>query len=296
MKIPPGRNTSTFIVFAIFVFMLGMSRPAIGAIITNDLLRNYVASEDPDGGTDSTWEDIESSDPADDLNLSNNVTYTDAPTTTRTIAAAYDFSGGSGTTEADFEPGGDRSTSVEIWFKPDSLTDGTGAEQVLVETGGGGKGLSLSITDGGALRVVLTTGVDETFDLTSLSGSEQNDFIQAMVTVDNNGTRWNSGDDTTSGYINGSKRWSVSTGADWQGGDGLAISGFNTSAATPASTEPFDGGIAILRMYGRPLTEAEVLQNYKSYESVIPEPVSALLLFLSLTVLFLRRPAHPVVT
>ena len=173
----------------------------------------------------------------------------------------------------------DNSASFEIWFRPESLTNGN---QVLWETGGGVDGSSFTILNG-KLRFTMKDGtrVDEKlvseenlFIETPILSTRE--FIQAVATYDSlNGS--------LSLYLNGEL---VGTDTndnvnDWAGGNASGLGGLNgNTGGTGAggvnlNLDPFKGDIAIVRFYETELSESDVKQNFNAIAE-IPETSSPL--------------------
>ena len=77
---------------------------------------------------------------------------------------------------------------IEMWVKFDRLTDNTGADQVIFEQGGS-KGLAFTLDDAGVLtfaqgKLGNSDLVSVSFNLTTLSDAEKDDFIQIVGIID----------------------------------------------------------------------------------------------------------------
>jgi hypothetical protein len=178
---------------------------------------------------------------------------------------------GSGTTSPQSRvPAPDLSSaSFEIWFKPDDLTD----KKVLWETGGGtgtafaldGNNLIFSVIQPGSgqlARVSYNLATDPQGVLGGRSATDE--FIHAIGTFDmsNNGT--------STLYINGFRTGSNTASSnitDWDGGDasGLATVGGSNMGGFGSNSQnfrPFNGQIAIFRIFGGVLDADQVVANY----------------------------------
>jgi hypothetical protein len=204
-----------------------------------------------------------------------------APTTTLPgITGAIDFASGDTATGASFQTiaGGNPSNedvSLEMWFRPDSLS---GGQQVLFETGGNTDGLSI-LLDGNNL----TVRVKDNGDIVTLNhnlGLDASEFFQVAITL--------SLDGTASLYVDGLFSGSVAaTGVNsWTNNNGAGIGtvngqlGGNDGGDLDAYGD-FLGEIAMLRFYrNQVLTGTEVLQNYNAIAA--PEPSTALLVAIGL--------------
>jgi len=240
------------------------------------------ASEDTDG--DNRWEDVVLGNPSGldfELDDSPAVTRVTGVSSYQGISAAYDFPGGSTGQEAgallsdsgtstyrSFQdpPGplesGDwtvQDVTMEMWFKPDTLTHGPSNGQILFEDGGG-TGYGIFINDNLLqLRKHPGSGL-VSFDVSSIT----NEFIQAVGTYD-----------VSAGamalYVNGDSKGTASPGGgDWSGGDDAAVGtrGENNVGSLgngQQNTESFDGKIAIFRVYrNQILTAGQISTNYQN--------------------------------
>ena len=243
------------------------------------------ASQDADG--DSRWEDLTVGNPTGlELLLDS------SPAVNRVVAAspgtllthAYDFPGGSvnneagallvptgGTAMRSFQEASDANWSsqpvtLEIWFKPENLTPAAANGQILFEDGGG-TGIGVFIKnnellvshDSGQAQISYNLSIDSSG---LLLGPATTEFIQAIVTHGTGGTN------QTVLYVNGQQVRTSMDDSDWSGGD---AAGFGTRGDSnvgdygsgQASTESFDGQIAMIRAYrAQVLTPTDVIVNF----------------------------------
>jgi hypothetical protein len=188
------------------------------------------------------------------------------------LTRAYHFSGGGGAYTSCFTDITGNWT-LEIWFKPDGLA---GGNQIVFEDGGLGTGRAVIIADnvvyvtvkssndGAAPMIVATHPLNE---------KDASDFIQVVLTSD-----------TAAGfkaYINAlgdvapelPKSTAVYINAAYGGtGDGAGLGDRRYSPGSLSNTggspwnqglfKAYEGDIALLRLYNRVLSGAEVKQNY----------------------------------
>lgn len=153
-------------------------------------------------------------------------------------------------------------STMEVWFKPDGLTNG---EQIIWEFGGNGRGTYLGLNgDTLVLRVVGNTGVSATHTLTDTdwhhavarfhitNDAVADDFAELFLNGDLVATTaiadlgsHAGGDDAGFGGVEGSYAAS---------GGGLDLTGGNADLH-------FEGLIARIALYNRALTEGEIAQN-----------------------------------
>ncbi len=174
-------------------------------------------------------------------------------------------------------------TTIEIWFKPDPAGSG---KQLLFETGGSGTGTSLAYDN--SLGVVNFTidGGDEVADQqlqVQASGIDKNEFNQLVAVYDKDAINGN--EDVLTLYVNNDPTSfngtpnAVSplpnpTGVNnISGSNGSGLGQVNGSVANNESGfSPFDGQIAIVRVYDRQLTVAEIEENF----DVVAQPITAI--------------------
>ena len=235
LKMKNPFNTAVVVTTAVFAATFSLSHAAVTAGYGF-----YVdASLDTDG--DDRWEDLTVGNPTGqefllDLTSANPVTRVTGTSSYPGISAAYNFVGGqignvAGATMVDvgtsappesFQTPADgdwtnngQDVSLELWFKPDSLTHAPANGQILFEDGGG-TGIGLFLNDDVIdFRRATGTGIVSSSSITGIAG----EFIQVVGV-------W---DYTTSGvmslYVNGALAGTASgiTGNDWSGGDGAAL-------------------------------------------------------------------------
>ncbi|BCX47539.1 hypothetical protein HAHE_14470 [Haloferula helveola] len=265
------------------------------ALSGKEIVGNFnamVGSFSVDAGTDTDgdefWEDIASGNPSG-LGL----LLDDSPAVTREVIVgsgtllshAYDFPGGSTENEAgallvdsdtttarSFQnaPGdwSNNAISLEVWFKPDDLLAGDSPTngQIIFEDGGG-TGLGLFIDNNSLVcgqdnndPLITYDLVADALDVIDDATTPTSEFIQAVVTRTQPGA--------TTLYINGIDVGSVADDTDWSGGDPAGFGtrgGVNTGGRgnNQASTESFDGQIALVRLYNDlVLTAGQVQASY----------------------------------
>jgi uncharacterized repeat protein (TIGR02543 family) len=218
-----------------------------------------------DNGANATWEDSMNK---WNLSINTGVTFvSDAGSKLPGITAAYDFPGGTngaggcdGTSlqgmVVDMAP-----ITLELWFKPDASAGYPANGQVLWETGGT-NGLGIFYRNG----LVEVAHDNKQGQISADVSALTNEFIQVVVTYDTA-----SSSDNFNLYINGLLKTTGSrSDIDLCNGDGSGLGnrgGSNAGGAGSgdASTESFDGKIAIFRAYhGRVLEADEVRRNYSS--------------------------------
>ena len=271
--------------------------PASAAIITTGLTLNFDAGLD--NSANGIWESTESLQ-THNWQLGSNITLDNDPITGLPgITGAYVFPTSGTNSDSDKATAAtyetivgdptDAAASFEIWFRPESLTNG---DQVLWETGAALDGSSFTIIDGNRLRFTLKNDANNLVVETPITQSTE--FIQAVATYDRNnpGTT-----DTLSLYINGVfDSTDIDTNVnDWAGPDSSGIGGRNgfgtggdNAGGVSLNFGTFEGEIAIFRFYELALSGEEVEQNFEAIASPIleiPEPSSALglLVFVSLS-------------
>lgn len=257
--------------------------PSNAAIVTTGLTLDFNAGLDANGN--NIWESTQSLQ-THNWTLGSGVTRNSSPVTGLSgITGAYVFPvsgsnlGINKATAPSYQSVSgnptDSSASFEIWFRPESLTNGN---QVLWETGGSGDGSSFTIRNGNTLRFTMKdNGQNLVREVTIPSPSE---FIQAVATYDRNNT---GSTDTLSLYINGVlSGTATSTGVnDWAGGNSSGLGGRNSATGGTSAGgvglnfNTFEGEIAIFRFYESVLTASDVKQNFDTIAAIVPEPNSS---------------------
>lgn len=158
-----------------------------------------------------------------------------------------------------------RDATFEIWFKPNDLTT---ADQILHETGGGGRGTIISL-DNNNLEF-LANGDNNVTLSTTLANNNWHQVVGVLNNISNDG----SSDDFIQLYLNGALI-GTSTNVnidDWSGGNQGGLGSFGgashptggqigTGAESNVGVD-FNGNIHLNRYYSRALTSAEILANY----------------------------------
>lgn len=165
-------------------------------------------------------------------------------------------------------PGG--STTYEIWARPGTLD---GGHQVLFETGGGADGRCVLMTQS-AVRFLDSSGNAQTHDLSvPLSGIDTSDFVQIVAVMDDAASR-------VTLYVHGSAGGQASAFSDGPLGTpngrstlfswssfaaGIADSLGGSAGVAPDGTTQFRGELALVNVFGRVLTAAEVQTQFERY-------------------------------
>ena len=280
-----ARKTGNLALAMMTVAISASALPASAAMITTGFTLNFDAGLDTDG--DNVWENTEAVQ-THNWQLGDQVSLNSSPITGFSgITGAYEFpASGSNLPEnkaiaPSYQglPGNptNDSASFEIWFRPESLTNGN---QVLWETGGGGSGSSFTILDGNTLRFTMKNGSRNMVIETLIS--QTSEFIQAVATYDRNNPNPT---DTLSLYLNGGLVGTETNNNvnDWAGGNGSGLGGRSITGQTGGSGAggvdlnfgTFEGDIAIFRFYESALSESQVKQNFNAIAE-IPETSSNL--------------------
>ena len=293
-----GRKTGNLALAMMTVAISASALPASAAMITTGFTLNFDAGLDT--SDNGIWESTEAVQ-THNWQLGDQVSLNSSPITGFSgITGAYVFpaSGSNSSSNKATAPSyqsitgnpTDNSASFEIWFRPDSLTNG---DQVLWETGGGVDGSSFTILDGNTLRFTMKNGSRNMVIETLIS--QTSEFIQAVATYDNpNGS--------LSLYLNGGLVGTETNNNvnDWAGGNGSGLGGRNgTTGGNGAQGNlnfgTFEGEVAIFRFYESALSESQVEQNFNAIASntEIPEPSSTLSLLVLASLgggsIFLRK-------
>lgn len=191
------------------------------------------------------------------------------------LTAAYSIptSGSAAGLNNYFELESPRSTedaTFEIVFKVDSLV--AGADQVLMEVGGVGRGAAFVLNDD-----ILTFNVDGDAGDVNLTHAIQRGWNQAIGVID-----LDAGGDIVSLYVNG-QRVGVATGQtinDWAGGNPAGVGGASSSV-TGVSTglgNIYHGEIALAKYYGDTAFDTvDAEQNFAALQSSGGDQPSTLL-------------------
>ncbi|MDA7882381.1 Ig-like domain-containing protein [Akkermansiaceae bacterium] len=168
--------------------------------------------------------------------------------------------------------------TLEIWFKP---APGQTGKKTIFETGGNGIGFSL-VFDPGTNEVIATIdgGTDGVQDVRAIvPGVVTSDFNQVIVVFDRDGGNEVGVDtgifeDIMTVYLNNDPTTAFDSTADatitdlegdandWSGSDGIGINRVSGTSALNENFSGMDGEVAILRVYTRILTTAEMELNY----------------------------------
>jgi hypothetical protein len=239
----------------------------------NDPIHVYDAAAD--GNTDGLW-----------LDSVGNKNWTivggelnDVSSANTILSSAYQLISpeqGSGGDTTPFESG---DMTYEIWVRPEGLSED---HQVVFETGGGQNGTSIMMTEN-EVRLLNSTGNGRQFDMTvPLSEIDTSDFVQivaalndtdAEITLSVNGAAGGSASDTEVGDVGrGGNRASLFTWGSGvanlgnpadQGGGTFNLGGrTELDDMTPEGLTQFSGEIALLKVYSRAFTPAEVQAAY----------------------------------
>ncbi|MCA9195966.1 MAG: hypothetical protein KDA87_00450 [Planctomycetales bacterium] len=241
----------------------------------NDPIHAYIASDN--ANSDDRWQDLYG---ASHWNF-NGAELVDVSSEHTSITSAYrliDPVQGFGGDTSPFEPG---NMTYELWVRPGDVD---ADHQVIFETGGGQNGTSISITDS-TIRLLNSTGDERMFDMeVSLDGVDTTDFMQIVAAL-------NSEEDEITLTVNGAAGGSVSTsetGPVGRGGNRASLfswgSGiqnlgnpldegggtFNLGGRTelpdmtPEGLREFAGEIAVMNVYARAFTAAEVTSAFEA--------------------------------
>lgn len=254
-------------------------------IVTSDLVANFDAQTG--SNTTSAWEDqqgsndmagIDGSAAAATLSLSD-------VSSSYLISKAYQFDGTVGFDAVPVQSVIDDVSSFEIWMRTNIWGPNASTRLTVFETGannglaitipGNRDKINVNISTSGTPQLVYDV-VANPDNVPGLS-DPTTDFIQFVVTAD-------SGNGSVL-YINGQQVDTGSSASGWNGGNpaGLGIQNDNSTI----SGDPFEGEIAIFRVYDDILTPAEVLQNYNAM--VVPEPAAFVSFLLGGVVALMRR-------
>ena len=258
-------------------------------ILTNDgivsgALLNYAAQNNFDADDriedDGTWPNTGVVS-GGDLTLNSGVSLIDATSANHNgIVQAYSFDGSTsasafmqGDSPLDVGVTTTANATIEMWFRPETLTGGS---QNLWETGGG-TGTGLVLRDNNLVFRVIPGGAEVTYDLNDFQADfgydPTTDYIHAVgaINIDENYVEL---------FINGVLIGRGEAGlSNWDGGDGAGIGfhggdnqgGFGSGPS--GITENFQGDIASFRLYGEEtggtgngvaFNALQALQNFKA--------------------------------
>ncbi|MFD0917277.1 tandem-95 repeat protein, partial [Pseudahrensia aquimaris] len=255
-----------------------------GGVLDNDL----TVSVAPTLGYDTIdianneWDDASNTFP---FTLDPSVTENTSPTTAFTgITSSLVFDGTDGGTATSLNnfgasPGLSASdTTFELWFSYDPA-DYSGNGAILFETGGGGDGMSIALSDAsggttGPIDHVLirfkdgATTVDLLADLEAVvgAGNIAGEFIQVVAAYDKDAVGT---DDRLSLYINGNLiDTTTAVGLDdWAGTSGSGL-GQSNGSNLPGAFDQFIGEIAIFNVYEASLSDADVKATFDQVAGV----------------------------
>lgn len=164
---------------------------------------------------------------------------------------------------SDFATGaGGRQASFEMWVRPDSLS-----EQLLFESGGGTNGMGIMINADGTVKFVAKQNTNQP-DVSSTATLSTSELTQIVGVVEDSGGNLRL-------YINGVDQGiSVDPSVDWTTGTDAAGLGIDENALpSELTTVPFDGDIALFRIYDQELSQEDVQLLFNDLAAV-PEPSS----------------------
>ncbi|MCB1125755.1 MAG: hypothetical protein KDM81_04615, partial [Verrucomicrobiae bacterium] len=241
----------------------------VDAILAS-LINQYDASLP--GNSSGFWKDSVG---VNNFDMKSNELVTDLQSFTTSLTAAnhmISFTDDTGGDALSF-PGG--STTYEIWARPGTLDAG---HQVLFETGGDADGRCLLMTQS-AVRFLDSSGGVQTHDLSvPLADIATGDFIQIVAVMDDAAGR-------VTLYVNGSAGGQASASSDGMLGTpngrstvfswssfaaGIAGALGGSAGVAPDGTTQFRGEIALINVFGRTLSAAEVQTQFERY--AIPDP------------------------
>jgi hypothetical protein len=164
--------------------------------------------------------------------------------------------------------------TFEFWAKPLGLAQG---KQVLFETGNESRGMAI-VLDNNAVWLTMKWNGSATFNpdlriVHYLAPWEASDFIHIAVSCSATGIKLfvNPVGELTP---NVPKATFAGTVGNWTSAAGAGLAGISDGAGGcvltsssyfyPPSMAPFQGAVSVARVYNRPLTDAEVLQNFRA--------------------------------
>lgn len=239
-------------------------------------VNRYLASEE--GNTDVLWNDL--------VGISNWAVTggllgdpLTTPSENTSITASYTTGGGTnGASTGAFQYA---QFSVEVWFRPGSLS---ADHQAIIETGGGQNGLSALITDTD-IRLLGSTGDVRTLDLTiPTAGLNLADFVQLVITNDSDADLYTASLRDTFGNIRTvSESADVTLGVNGGGlftwasgavGAGHINLGGSTDAieVSPTGLTGFEGEIGIVNVYDQILDETAIGEAFDRVATIGQAP------------------------
>lgn len=253
---------------------------------------DYDASNDPDSGVDTTWEDVQGTETGVDLALGTGVAYngslTGAPAS---VTAVYQFDGSANARAlGGFDLANTFSSSGNVSFEALFRADTVSSNQFLWDDGGSGAGISLTIGSAGNLQFAVRDNSNGSTGMSKAIGADE--FVHAVGVVD-------MANDDVYLYVNGVSVGTPGTftGNIWAGTDGsggfTTIGDFTGTAGATGGAfgnlsgyGEFDGDIAFFRFYESALSAQDAGDLYAA---VIPEPSSLALLGLGGLLIARRR-------
>ncbi|MEM6332300.1 MAG: sulfatase-like hydrolase/transferase [Planctomycetota bacterium] len=265
--------------------------PAGPGIVTDNLTLHFDAALDNPG--DTLWTDAASGQSLTFAASTATVPVNDP--TFQAITAAYDIGNDGGAQGLNnFFESAERSVedaTFEVWFKVDNAT--AGGDQVLVEVGGAGRGVALSL-DNDTLN--FTVNGDDTATSTLSSAPLASGWHHAVGVIDLTGTRDDLANDSMTLYVNNQLVGTLNNLLidDWaggnQGGIGTLASSFGSNGTGQGATDYHDE-IAIVRYYeDLAFSLADVQQNYASAQ-VGPAPTEVVPTLLNVAGSFTQETA-----
>ena len=243
------------------------------------LVRSFVASADTPG--DATWQNV-----GGNGSSANNFSFGTAVTPATIndplapgVTAAYDISetGAIAGTQWSFfgQAGGGRANNAantfEVFFRMDDLS----GDHIILEIGGSGAGISISVQDS-SLIWASNPGGPNTGDTQSISTTIGLGWNYAAAT-------WNRTTGLTSLYLNGSLIDTIAIDPDatgWVGGNEAGLGGLTSASVAltfdPASLTDFDGAISLFNYWNEELSASAIQATYDE-NFIIPAPGAATL-------------------
>ncbi|MEM7624178.1 MAG: LamG-like jellyroll fold domain-containing protein [Planctomycetota bacterium] len=271
--------------------------PAYGAIVTDSLTFNW------DANTATAATDWQSTSPASDTAGTWGTTGTDpvlsAVISSTSITQAYTFDG-IGAVSSPSVLGTNQFSSIapdasfELWVKPTDLTGG----EMLFETGGNGRGLSIALNGSDVVVLMKQAGSSDPSEAVltqTLSSGDIDDFIQIVVTTDGAASHAlyvNSVDEVNPSVVSAS---SAVTFGDFGGTNIASLGGNSQGGGTQSGAGDIDndatygdysGQIGLIRIYDDVLTASELADNFNA---TVPEPSSLAVALAGAGYILMRR-------